>query len=52
VHTKASVNKDLYGKPGMVFIHESGVQAMASDLKKMLSTDFSKKPEYKTVRRQ
>ncbi|MDR1666477.1 MAG: SAM-dependent methyltransferase [Bacteroidales bacterium] len=42
VHTQSSVDKDLYGKPGMVFIHEGGVQAMASDLKTMLSVDFSK----------
>ncbi|MDR1668123.1 MAG: SAM-dependent methyltransferase, partial [Bacteroidales bacterium] len=43
VHTKSSVDKDLYGKPGLVFIHEGGVQGMAADLKEMLSNDFSKK---------
>jgi hypothetical protein len=35
VHTKASVDKDLYGKPEMVFIHEEGIQGMATDLKKL-----------------
>ncbi|MDR0748714.1 MAG: hypothetical protein LBF62_03980, partial [Tannerellaceae bacterium] len=39
---KSSVDKDLYGKPGLVFIHEGGVQGMAADLKEMLSNDFSK----------
>jgi hypothetical protein len=42
VHTKSSVDKNLYGKPGLVFIHEGGVQGMANDLKTMLSVDFSK----------
>ena len=42
VHTKSSIDKDLYGKPGLVFIHEGGVQGMAADLKRMLSGDFSK----------
>jgi putative endopeptidase len=31
VHTKSSVDTDLYGKPGLVFIHEGGVQGMAAD---------------------
>jgi hypothetical protein len=42
VHTKSSVDKDLYGKPGLVFIHEGGIQGMANDLKTMLSDDFSR----------
>jgi hypothetical protein len=42
VHTISSVDKDLYGKPGLVFIHEGGVQGMAADLNGMLSGDFSK----------
>jgi N12 class adenine-specific DNA methylase len=42
VHTKSSVDKDLYGKPGLVFIHEGGVRGMANDLKTMLSADFVK----------
>jgi hypothetical protein len=43
VHTKSSIDKDLYGKPGLVFIHEGGMQGMADDLRRMLSDDFSKK---------
>jgi N12 class adenine-specific DNA methylase len=43
VHTKGSVDTDPYGKPAMVFVHEGGVQSMATDLKKMLSADFDKR---------
>jgi hypothetical protein len=42
VHTKSSIDKDLYGKPGLVFIHEGGMQGMADDLRRMLAGDFSK----------
>jgi N12 class adenine-specific DNA methylase len=41
VHTKGYPDKDLYGKPGMIFLHEGGTLGMATDLKKMLSEDFS-----------
>jgi hypothetical protein len=41
VHTKTFVDKDLYGKPGMIYLHEGGVQGMAADLKGMLSGDFA-----------
>jgi N12 class adenine-specific DNA methylase len=47
VHTKGYPDKDLYGKPGMIFIHEGGVQGMATDLKTMLSDDFSKNLDMK-----
>jgi hypothetical protein len=42
VQTKSFVDKDLYGKPGMIHLHTGGVQAVAVDLKKMLSEDFAK----------
>ena len=42
VYTKATMGTDPYGKPATVFIHEGGIQGMATDLKKMLSEDFSK----------
>ncbi|MCL2413494.1 MAG: N-6 DNA methylase, partial [Bacteroidales bacterium] len=42
VHTKAFAGTDPYGKPATVFIHEGGISAMATDLRKMLSEDFSK----------
>ncbi|MDR1594576.1 MAG: SAM-dependent methyltransferase [Prevotellaceae bacterium] len=47
VHTRGYPDKDLYGKPGMIFIHEGGVQGMATDLKTMLSDDFSKNLDMK-----
>jgi len=42
LHTKGYPDKDLYGKPGMIFLHEGGMEGMAADLKKMLAADFSK----------
>jgi hypothetical protein len=42
VHTQASVDKDLYGRLGMVFIHAGGVQGMVTDLKRILADDFSR----------
>lgn len=43
VHTKGYVDTDPYGKPAMVFKHEGGVPAIAADLRKMLSEDFTKR---------
>lgn len=43
VHTKGYVDTDPYGKPAMVFKHEGGVPAIATDLRKMLSEDFTKR---------
>jgi len=40
VHTKAYTDKDLYGKPGMIFLHEAGITEISADLKKMLSEDM------------
>jgi hypothetical protein len=40
-HTKYSIDKDLYGRPGMIFIHEGGISGMATDMKTMLSEDIS-----------
>ncbi|MDR0796912.1 MAG: N-6 DNA methylase, partial [Tannerella sp.] len=42
VHTKGFADTDLYGKPGMTFLHEGGISGMAEDLQKMLAADFSK----------
>ncbi|MDR3226349.1 MAG: DNA methylase [Prevotellaceae bacterium] len=42
VHTKGYPDKDLYGKPAIIFLHENGIAEMASDLKKMLVPDFQK----------
>jgi hypothetical protein len=41
VQTKSFVDKDLYGKPGMIHLYEGGATDMAADLKKMLSEDIS-----------
>lgn len=43
IHTKGYVDTDPYGKPAMVFKHEGGVPAIATDLQKMLSEDFTKR---------
>jgi hypothetical protein len=43
VQTQSFVDKDLYGKPGLICLHEGGVSGMAADLKKMLSDDFSRR---------
>lgn len=40
VQTKASIGTDPYGKPAQVFIHEGGVEGMATDMRKMLESDF------------
>jgi N12 class adenine-specific DNA methylase len=42
VHTRGFADKDLYGKPGMTFLHDGGIPGMAADLGKMLAEDFSK----------
>ena len=42
VQTESFVDKDLYGSPGMIYLHKGGVQGMAADMKAMLSEDFSK----------
>ncbi len=40
VHTKGFTDTDPYGKPAQVFLHEGGMEAISSDLKHMLNTDF------------
>ncbi|GHT53658.1 DNA methylase [Bacteroidia bacterium] len=50
VHTKGYVDTDPYGKPATVFIHEGGVQGIAADLRKMLSSDFDKRLDKKLYR--
>ena len=42
VQTESFVDKDLYGSPGMIYLHKGGVQGMAADMKAMLSEDFAK----------
>ncbi len=41
VHTKGFTDTDPYGKPAQIFIHDGGVEGIATDMKKMLHADFS-----------
>lgn len=41
VHTTMDIDKDLYGKPALIFKHDKGIDGMASDLKKMLQVDIA-----------
>ncbi|MBN9302537.1 MULTISPECIES: N-6 DNA methylase [Dysgonomonas] len=40
VQTKSSIGTDPYGKPAQVFIHEGGIEGIASDMRKMLDSDL------------
>lgn len=42
IQTKAHVDTDPYGHPGMVYTHEGGIPGMVADLRKILSNDFSR----------
>ena len=41
IHTEAKRDTDPYGKPAMVYTHNSGVEGIAMDLYKMLLEDLS-----------
>ena len=41
IHTDAKMDTDPYGKPAMVYMHSGGVEGIATDLYRMLSTDLS-----------
>ncbi len=43
VHTEGFIDTDPYGKPAQVFIHKDGINGIASDLSKMLESDFREK---------
>ena len=42
IHTTAKLDTDPFGKPGMIYTHEDGVEGIADDLRKMLHEDFKK----------
>lgn len=42
IHTKARVDTDPYGHPGMVYTHEGGISGITADLRKMLSKDLAR----------
>lgn len=43
VHTEGFIDTDPYGKPAQIFIHSDGIRGMASDMRKMLETDFGQR---------
>jgi N12 class adenine-specific DNA methylase len=51
VHTEGFVDTDPYGKPAQVFIHKGGINGIASDLRKMLETDFREKLDVELFQR-
>lgn len=42
VHTQSKLGTDPYGQPALIYIHKSGVEGIAKDLKEMISDDFQK----------
>lgn len=42
VYTKAQVDTDPYGHPGMVYTHEGGLPGIAAGIREILSSDFSR----------
>lgn len=40
VHTKGFTDTDSYGRPAQIFLHDGGIEGIATDLKQMLNTDF------------
>lgn len=42
VHTKAQVDTDPYGHPAMVYRHEGGLPGIATGIREILSSDFSR----------
>ena len=42
IHTQWQESTDPYGKPAILFKHEGGVEAIADNLRRVLSADFAK----------
>ncbi|MBK5720188.1 N-6 DNA methylase [Dysgonomonas sp. Marseille-P4677] len=40
VHTRGLIDTDPYGRPAQVFLHDGGIERIATDLSKMLQADF------------
>lgn len=51
IHTKARVDTDPYGHPGMVYTHEGGISGIAADLREMLSKDFARNLDVELYRK-
>ena len=43
VHTDGFVDTDPYGKPAQILIHQGGIRGIASDMRKMLESDFGQR---------
>ena len=51
IHTKARVDTDPYGHPGMVYIHEGGIPGITADLRKRLSKDLARNLDVELYRK-
>lgn len=43
IHTDAKIGTDLYGKPAIEYIHNGGVEGIATDLRSILSADLEQR---------
>lgn len=43
IYTSQAIDKDLYGSPAMVFTHSGGPDAVAGELRRMLTEDFGQR---------
>lgn len=51
VHTKARIDTDPYGHPGMVYTHEGGIPGITADLRAMLSKDLARNLDVELYRK-
>lgn len=51
IHTKARVDTDPYGHPGMVYTHEGGIPGITADLRKMLSKGLARNLDVELYRK-
>lgn len=51
IHTKARVDTDPYGHPGMVYIHEGGIPGITADLRERLSKDLARNLDVELYRK-
>lgn len=51
IHTKARVDSDPYGHPGMVYTHEGGIPGIAADLRERLSKDLARNLDVELYRK-
>ena len=51
IHTKARVDTDPYGHPGMVYTHEGGIPGIAADLRERLAKDLARNLDVELYRK-